>query len=110
MRVVIIIIGMLYLAMSAYFAVRIMTLKNKINHELSCHRDIILDWILLPHSHYWNMCDKKILIISNEKQRKEKVMMRDGISNEYLENRDSAGISYDDIMFDEIIRNEYKEL
>lgn len=85
-------------------------LKNKINHELLCHRDVILDWILLPHSHYWNMCDKKILIVADEKQRKEKVMIRDNISKEYLEKRDSAGINYDDIEFDEIVINEYKEL
>ena len=83
-------------------------LKNEINRELSSHKDIIFDWILLPHSHYWNICDKKILIIADEEQRKEKVMMRDNISKEYLEKRDSASISYDGIGFDEIITNEYK--
>lgn len=83
-------------------------LKNEINRELSSHKDVILDWILLSHSHYWNMCDKKILIIADEEQRKEKVMMRDNISKEYLEKRDSASISYDGVEFDEIITNEYK--
>ena len=83
-------------------------MKNEINCKLSIHKDVILDWILLPHSHYWKMCDKKILIVANEEKRKEKVMMRDNISKEYLEKRDSASISYDDCEFDEIIENKYE--
>lgn len=83
-------------------------LKSEIEHELSVNDNVILDWILLPHSHYWEMCDKKILIVADEEQRKEKVMMRDNISKEYLEKRDSSSISYDDVGFDEVIRNEYK--
>ena len=84
-------------------------LKNEINRELLNHKDVILDWILLPHSHYWKMCDKKILIIADEEQRKEKVMKRDNISKEYLEKRDSASINYDSFKFDEVIKNEYKQ-
>ena len=82
-------------------------MKHRIDDILSTHENVILDWILLPHSHYWKMCDKKILIIANEEQRKEMVMKRDNISKEYLEKRDSASISYDDFVFDEIINNEY---
>lgn len=82
--------------------------KIKIDSVLQSHKDVILDWILLPHSHYWKMCDRKILIIADENDRKKKVMKRDGISKEYLEKRDSAGISYDEFDFDEIIKNEYK--
>lgn len=82
-------------------------MKHRIDHILSTHENVILDWILLPHTHYWMMCDKKILITANEEQRKEMVIKRDNISKEYLEKRDSAGISYDDFQFDEIINNEY---
>ena len=46
-------------------------LKAEIDRELFSHKDVILDWILLPHTHYWKMCDKKILITANEEQRKE---------------------------------------
>lgn len=84
-------------------------MKVEIDYDLLTNKNVILDWILLPHSHYWNMCDKKILIVADEKQRKEKVMLRDNISKEYLEKRDSASISYDDIEFDEVIVNEYKQ-
>lgn len=83
-------------------------MKVEIDYDLLTNKNVILDWILLPHSHYWNMCDKKILIVADEEQRKEKVMIRDNISKEYLEKRDSASISYDDIEFDEVIMNEYK--
>lgn len=82
-------------------------MKHRIDHILSTHENVILDWILLPHSHYWKMCDKKILITADEEQRKEMVMKRDNISKEYLEKRDSASISYDDFVFDEIIYNKY---
>ena len=82
-------------------------MKQRIDYILSTHENVILDWILLPHSHYWKMCDKRILIIADEEQRKEMVMKRDNISKEYLEKRDSASISYDDFIFDEIINNKY---
>ena len=82
-------------------------IKIDINYHLSKHENVVLDWILLPHTHYWNMCDKKILVVADEEERKRRVMARDNISAEYLNKRDSAGISYDDIEFDEIIENKY---
>lgn len=82
-------------------------MKVEIDYDLLMHENVILDWILLPHSHYWKMCDKKILITADEEQRKKMVMKRDNISKEYLEKRDSASICYDDFVFDEIINNKY---
>lgn len=82
-------------------------MKNKIDHILSTHENVILDWLLLPHTHYWKMCDKKILIVADEEDRRNRVMVRDNISAEYLNKRDAAGINYDDIEFDEIIENKY---
>lgn len=82
--------------------------KDKIDSILKSYKNVILDWILLPHSHYWEMCDKKILIVADEDRRKEKVMLRDNISKEYLDKRDSASISYDEFDFDEIIENMYR--
>lgn len=82
-------------------------MKHRIDHILSTHKNVILDWILLPHTHYWKMCDKKILVVADESERKSRVMSRDNISAEYLAKRDSAGINYDGIEFDEIIENKY---
>ncbi len=80
-------------------------MKNKIDYILSKHENVILDWILLPHTHYWNMCDKKILVVADEEDRVARVMARDNISAEYLNKRDVAGIDYNLIQFDEIIKN-----
>lgn len=74
-----------------------------IDYIIATHDDVILDWILLPHTHYWKMCDTKILMVTDEEERKRRVIARDNISAEYLSKRDSAGISYDDIEFDQII-------
>ena len=80
-------------------------MKSQIDYILSKHENVILDWILLPHTHYWEMCDKKILVVADEDERKCRAMARDNISAEYLNKRDSAGISYDGFEFDEIIEN-----
>ena len=78
-------------------------MKQRIDDIISAYPNVVLDWVLLPHTHYWNMCDKKILVVADEEERKRRVMDRDNISAEYLSKRDSAGISYDDIVFDQII-------
>ena len=82
-------------------------MKKEIDELLTVHDNVILDWILLPHTHYWKLCDKKILVVANESERKSHVINRDHISAEYLAKRDSAGINYDNIDFDEIIDNKY---
>lgn len=81
-------------------------MKTEIDKLLNSYPDVILDWLLLPHTHYWNMCGKKFLVVADEDDRKSRVMARDNISAEYLNKRDSAGINYDDILFDEIISSE----
>ena len=78
-------------------------MKVEIDALINSHPNIILDWILLPHTHYWKMCDTKILMVADEEDRKRRVMARDNISAEYLSKRDSAGINYDDIKFDQSI-------
>lgn len=84
-------------------------MKHRIDDILSTHENVILDWILLPHTHYWKMCDTKILMVADEEDRKKRVMARDNISVEYLNKRDSAGINYDDIEFDQIIYTSKEE-
>lgn len=69
---------------------------------------IILDWILLPNSKYWNMCDLKILVTSDENERKQKILKRDNISEEYLEKRESASFDYSTLEFDYILKNDYE--
>ena len=80
-------------------------MKKEIDTLLETHDNVILDWLLLPHTHYWKMCDKKILVVADEEDRKTRVMARDNISAKYLNKRDAAGIDYNSIQFDEIIKN-----
>ncbi len=69
---------------------------------------IILDWILLPHSKYWEMCNSKILVVAQDDARKNKVLERDNISEEYFKRRDSASIDYSSFEFDYILENNYQ--
>lgn len=83
---------------------------QKVLDEILLKNDdiIILDWILLPNSKYWNMCDLKILVSSDEIERKQKILKRDNISEEYLEKRESASFDYLTFEFDYIFENDYK--
>ena len=75
----------------------------------NCKDDfIILEWILLPGSSYWNQCHTKIFITANPIARKNKVIQRDHISEEYFEKRDSASFDYTDTVFDLIFENDYQ--
>lgn len=83
-------------------------MKKEIDHILNLNEKVILDWILLPHTHYWKMCDEKILIkAQNDEERKLKIIERDNINLEYLNKRDSASINYNELEFDKIIINNY---
>ena len=77
--------------------------KNKI---------IILDWLLLPKTKYFNNNNFKILIDIPYKIRKERAMKRDNITEETFDLRDKTSIDYDNNSFDYIIRknNDIKRL
>ena len=53
------------------------------------------------------MAHKRIIVNANEKIRKEKIIQRDNITEEYLELRESAGWDYRGESFDYIFENEY---
>ena len=67
----------------------------------------IFDWALLPKVKYWNMCDIKILVTSDDIVRKKRILERDHISHEYLEKRESATLDYSKLTFDYIFNNNY---
>ncbi len=69
---------------------------------------VILEWALLPIGKYWEMCTTKILIKTDEEIRKNKVIQRDKISEEYFLKRDNSGIDYTKYKFDFIFENNYK--
>lgn len=67
----------------------------------------VFDWALLPKVKFWNMCDVKILVTSDDTMRKKKILERDHISEEYLEKRESATLDYSRLSFDFIFDNNY---
>ena len=68
---------------------------------------IILDWALLPISKYWDKIDVKILMKANDEQRKNIVINRDKITEEYFFKRESNSINYSTYKFDYIFENNY---
>ena len=68
---------------------------------------LIFDWALLPKVKFWNMCDMKILVTSDDTVRKERILERDHISEEYLKKRESATLDYSKLSFDFIFDNDY---
>lgn len=67
----------------------------------------IFDWALLPKVKFWDMCDFKILVTSDDTIRKKRILERDHISEEYLEKRESATLNYSKLSFDFIFDNNY---
>lgn len=76
-----------------------------IDAEIEKHKDIVLDWILLPLARYFNICDKKILIVADETERRNRLKARDKLSDEEIALRDKASIEYNFENFDEVIEN-----
>lgn len=85
-------------------------MQNKLDNILSQDEDYyILDWALLPTVKYWNMCDIKILITSDDIKRKEKILKRDKISKEYLEKREKNTLDYSNFQYTYYFNNDYSE-
>jgi dephospho-CoA kinase len=68
-------------------------------------KNVILDWILLPMTKYFNMSNIKILVDIPLAVRKERVLRRDNISEESFNAREKASIQYNNDEFDFIIKN-----
>ena len=83
------------------------TMRDYIDSAIYNNENVIIDWILLPHTEYFRLCDVKILIKSDNDERVEHVLKRDNISKEYLDKRDSHRLAYDEFLFDYVIQNNY---
>jgi dephospho-CoA kinase len=77
-------------------------MEKKIDRIIENNENIILDFILLPHTKYWNVC-YKILIKCPSNIRKQRIIKRDEITEEYFNLREKNSIEYDENIMDEII-------
>lgn len=68
------------------------------------NKNIILDWILLPKTKYFDMCNLKILLDIPYKLREERCLKRDNITKETFKIRDNASIKYNKKDFDIILK------
>ena len=80
-------------------------MKVEIDKFIEENKDkhIILDWLLLPLTDYFDMCDMKILLDTPYEIRKERTMKRDNISEEAFNLRENASIDFDKTKFDFVI-------
>lgn len=82
-------------------------MEQRIDSIINGNKDkiIILDWQLLSLTKFFNMCDYKILLDIPRETRKERVIKRDGISEEKFIEREQAAVDYNYDDFDFIIKN-----
>ena len=64
---------------------------------------VILDWILLDKTKYWNKLDLRILVDTNIEIRKNRVTKRDNISNEYFDLREVMKEDYNKSEMDYVL-------
>jgi len=86
-------------------------MQIEIDELLSTNKDkiIILDWLLLSISKYFNMCDIKILLDIPYEVRKKRAMERDGISEDDFDLREKASINFDESTFDYVFNTNNNE-
>lgn len=67
---------------------------------------VIFDYALLPKiQKYFNMCNYKVLIKSDICKRKERIILRDKISEEKFQKREISSIVYSEFDFNSVINN-----
>ena len=72
----------------------------------STSKNIIIDWMQLPLSKYFNLSSFNILVDAPLELRKERVGKRDNISESYFESRERNSLNYDNYNFDFVFIND----
>ena len=71
----------------------------------SSSKPIIIDWMMLPITKYYDRCDIKILVDSNSEERLNRIKIRDNVDENHFIARDKNSIDYNKEDFDFIIEN-----
>lgn len=87
-------------------------IEKEIDNFINKNKDkiIILDYILLPLTKYFDKCNIKILLDIPYHIRKQRVLSRDDITEEQFDLRDSAAIQYEVSDFDIVLTNEKEDI
>lgn len=67
---------------------------------------VVLDWMMLPLTKYYNMCDIKILVESSLEIRLERIKKRDKVDEIHFFERDKNSVDYKIEDFDFVINND----
>lgn len=86
-------------------------MQQEIDKFISEHKNniIILDWLLLPITKYFQECDLKILMDIPYEIRKKRATKRDNITEDEFDLRDSASIEFNNDDFDLVIIDNNKD-
>lgn len=85
-------------------------IEKLIDKEIECNQNIVIDWMQLPMTKYFQMCDQKILMQSPQKFRQNRVVQRDEISSVYFEKREAYMLEYEQGSFDITLENKGENL
>lgn len=83
-------------------------MEREIDAFLENNKDkrIILDYLLLPLTKYFEMSDIKILLDTPLEERLKRTIKRDNITKEEFLLREKASIQYDESKFDYVLKND----
>lgn len=82
-------------------------MENKIDQiiEKTTANYVILEYSLLPLMKYFNSCNYKILVVANENIRKNRIITRDQISEEYFFARERNSLTYNEQDYNLVVNN-----
>ena len=85
-------------------------LEQKFRKILTENKIVVLDYGPLPlFKKLWKDCHIKVLVECNKETRKQRVLKRDGISEDYFETRDKMADKLPSIRFDLVVENNAPE-
>jgi len=86
-------------------------MEREIDRIIGNNKNVIFDWMLLPKSKYFKMCNMKILLDIPYDIRKERIIKRDNIDEDYFDIRDKNSYPYNYQDFDIILKdNNYQNI
>lgn len=83
-------------------------MEQKIDEYIKDNQNkiIILDWILIPKTKYFDSSDINILVKADLEERIKMAILRDSITPAKFEEREKATLNFDEDKFDYVIENE----
>lgn len=83
-------------------------MEQKIDEYIKDNQNkiIILDWILIPKTKYFDSSDINILVKADLEERIKRAILRDSITPAKFEEREKATLNFDEDKFDYVIENE----